>query len=41
MIQIEKLGNKEKIFDEELSKQEREFLLNLIKSQRWEVKKLD
>ena len=41
MIQIEKLVNKEKIFDEELSKQEREFLLNLIKSQRWEVKKLD
>ena len=41
MIQIEKLVNKEKIFDEELSKQERELLLDLIKCQRWEVKKLD
>jgi hypothetical protein len=41
MIQIEKLVNKEKIFDEELSKQERKFLLNLIKSQRCEVKKLN
>ena len=41
-IQIEKLmGRKEKPFDEELSKQEREFLLNLTKNQRWEVKKLD
>ena len=41
MIQIEKLVNKEKIFDEELSKQERELLLDLIKCQRWEVKKLN
>ena len=42
MIQIEKImGRKEKPFDEELSKQEREFLLNLSKSQRWEVKKLN
>lgn len=35
------MGRKEKPFDEELSKQEREFLLNLSKNQRWEVKKLD
>jgi hypothetical protein len=42
MIQMEKImGRKEKPFDEELSKQEREFLLNLSKNQRWEVKKLD
>ena len=42
MIQMEKImGRKEKPFDEELSKQEREFLINLSKSQRWEVKKLD
>ena len=42
MIQMEKImGRKEKPFDEELSKQEREFLLNLSKSQRWEVKKLN
>lgn len=42
MIQIEKLmSRKEKPFDEELSKQERELFLDLIKCQRWEVKKLD
>ena len=42
MIQMEKImGRKEKPFDEELSKREREFLLNLSKSQRWQVKKLN
>jgi hypothetical protein len=42
MIQMEKImGRKEKPFDEELSKREREFLLNLSKSQRWQVKKLE
>lgn len=44
MIQMNKLVKSYKegsVFDEELSKKEREFLLNLSKSQRWEVIKLD
>lgn len=43
-LQIDKLMKsfKEgKSFDEELSKRERQFLLNLIQSQDWKVKKLD
>jgi hypothetical protein len=41
-LQIDKLMKsfKEGNFDEELSKRERQFLLNLIQSQDWKVKKL-
>ncbi len=41
MIQIEKImGRKEKAFDEELSKKERDFLIKLERSQKWNVEQI-